>query len=283
MSNEKKFVDIDKIIDEKAQKVPGFFRRIIASYLKRIAHQDEVNDALFRYKDRYEGDFADAAFEEFSPELEVVGLENVPTSGGCIIAANHPLGGLDGIVMMHVIGGQKKGIRKDIRFIVNDLLMHLKNFGSYFIPVNKLGTNNSEYLQNVEKVYASDACILIFPAGLCSRKQEQGIMDLEWKKSFITKAVKHQKDIIPCYIEGKNSNWFYNLAKVRGKLNIKFNIEMMYLADEMYRQRGKKIKFIFGKPIPWQTFDKSKNPTQWAELMKQHVYAIGNNTDLIFK
>jgi putative hemolysin len=280
---EKKFVDIDKIIDERAKSVPNFLRRMIASYLKRIAHQDEVNDALFRYKDRYEGDFADAAFEEFSPELEVVGLENVPVSGGCIIAANHPLGGLDGIVMMHVIGGQKKGIRKDIRFIVNDLLMHLKNFGSYFIPVNKLGTNNSEYLQNVEKVYASDTCILIFPAGLCSRKQEQGIMDLEWKKSFITKAVKYQKDIIPCYIEGKNSNWFYNLAKIRAKLNIKFNIEMMYLADEMYRQRGKKIKFIFGKPIPWQSFDKSKNPTQWAELMKQHVYAMGNGGDLVFK
>jgi 1-acyl-sn-glycerol-3-phosphate acyltransferase len=277
-----KFVDIDNIVAEKAKSVPGFLRKMIASYLKRIAHQDEVNDALFRYKDRYEGDFADAAFEEFSPNLEVVGLENVPTSGGCIIAANHPLGGLDGIVMMHVIGGQKKGIRKDIRFIVNDLLMHLKNFGSYFIPVNKLGKNPAEYLQKIEEIYASDDCILIFPAGLCSRKQEEGIMDLEWKKSFISKAVKHKKDIVPCFIEGRNSSFFYNLAKIRAKLGIKFNIEMMYLADEMYQQRGKKIKFVFGKPIPWQTFDRSKNPTKWAEEVKAHVYALGGKGDLRF-
>jgi putative hemolysin len=273
---EKKFIDIDKIVAERAKNLPRFLQKMIAAYLKRIAHQDEVNDALYRYRNRFENDFADAAFEEFNPELEVVGLENVPTTGGCIIAANHPLGGLDGIAMMHIVGGEKRGIRKDIRFIVNDLLLHLKNFGSIFIPVNKLGKNSTDYLQKVEALYSSEHCILVFPAGLCSRKQAGGVIrDLKWNKSFITKAVKYQKDIIPCYIEGRNSNFFYNLARLRNFLGIKFNIEMMYLADEMYRQRGKKLKYVFGKPIPWQTFDKSKNDNAWAEEVKKIVYALG--------
>jgi putative hemolysin len=160
-----KFVDIDKIVNEKGKSLPGFLRRIVAGYLKKIAHQDEVNDALERFKDRYENDFVDAAFEEIRPIIDVNGIENIPLTGGCIVAANHPLGGVDGIVLMHVVGGERKGVRKDIRFIVNDLLMNLKNFGKVFIPVNKLGKNSMENLQKVEEIYASDACILIFPAG----------------------------------------------------------------------------------------------------------------------
>lgn len=282
MDNEK-LVDIDKIINEKAKNIPGFVRRIIANYLKRIAHQDEVNAEILKLKDRYENDFADGTFDIFHPNLTVEGLENVPKTGGCIIAANHPLGGLDGIIMMHVVGGEKKGIRKDIRFIVNDLLMNLKNFGALFVPVNKLGKNPKEYLQNVDKLYASDACVLIFPAGLCSRKQEDGrIEDLVWNKGFIAQSIKQQRDIIPCHIEGRNSNWFYNLSKIRTKLGIKFNIEMMYLVDEMFQQRGRDIKFVFGKPIPWQTFDKSKTPVEWAQEMKSHVYALGGKGTMKF-
>ena len=280
--DDEKLVDIDKIINEKAKNLPGFVRKMAANYLKRIAHQDQVNAEILKLKDRYENDFADGAFDIFSPNLTVEGLENVPKTGGCIIASNHPLGGLDGIIMMHVVGGEKKGIRKDIRFIVNDLLMHLKNFGSIFIPVNKLGKNPKEYLQNVDKLYASDACVLIFPAGLCSRKQEEGITDLEWNKGFIAQSIKHKRDIIPCHIEGRNSNWFYNLSKIRTKLGIKFNIEMMYLVDEMFQQRGRDIKFVFGKPIPWQTFDKSKTPVEWAQVMKAHVYALGGKGTLKF-
>jgi putative hemolysin len=282
MDNEK-LVDIDKIINEKAKNLPGFVRKIIATYMKRIAHQDEVNAEILKLKDRYENDFADGTFDIFSPNLTVEGLENVPKTGGCIIAANHPLGGLDGIIMMHVIGGEKKGIRKDIRFIVNDLLMNLKNFGALFVPVNKLGKNPKEYLQNVDKLYASDACVLIFPAGLCSRKQDDGrIEDLVWNKGFIAQAIKQQRDIIPCHIEGRNSNWFYNLSRFRTKLGIKFNIEMMYLVDEMFQQRGRDIKFVFGKPIPWQTFDKSKTPVEWAQEMKAHVYGLGGKGTLKF-
>jgi len=116
--------------------------------------------------------------------------------------------------------------------------------------------------------------VLVFPAGLVSRKQEEGIKDLEWKKSFISKARRYKKDIVPVYIEGKNSNFFYNLAKLRKKVGINANIEMFYLADEMFAQKGKKVTIHVGKPISYHYFDVSKSDKEWAEEVKEQVYAM---------
>jgi putative hemolysin len=99
-------------------------------------------------------------------------------------------------------------------------------------------------------------------------------MDLQWKKTFITKARKYKRDIIPVYISGRNSGFFYNLASWRRKLGIRANIEMLYLVDEMAKQKGKSIKISFGQPIPYTTFDRSKTDVQWAEYVKNKVYSI---------
>lgn len=278
MASEEKFIDIDKIIAEKNPRLSALLPGFIKRYIKKVLHQDDLNDASYRYRNRFGYDYVTAAYEEFEPVIKIHGIENIPLEGGCIIASNHPLGGLDGIVKMYVVGK----VRKDIRFLVNDLLMNLKNFGEIFVPVNKLGKNSIDYMNKIEDIYASDACILIFPAGLCSRKQNGKIEDLIWKKSFINKSVKYNKPIIPCYIKARNSNWFYNLALFRKKLGIKANIEMFYLVDEMYKQRGKTIEFTFGKPIYPGTFTNEKTDSEWAELMKKHVYAIGENGNLIF-
>jgi len=109
---------------------------------------------------------------------------------------------------------------------------------------------------------------------MCSRKVNGRIMDLEWKKNFISKAVQYERDVIPIYFEGRNSNFFYNLAQLRKFFGIKFNIEMMYLADEMFKQKGNKFTIRIGKPIPWQTFDKSKSQSEWAEWVKALVYEM---------
>jgi len=143
-----------------------------------------------------------------------------------------------------------------------------------FIPVNKHGRQSIEYARLIEDAYASDIQILYFPAGLCSRKIKGQIMDLPWHKSFIIKAVQHKRDIIPAYFEGRNTNFFYNLANLRKSLGIKANVEMLYLVNEMYKQRGKPIALTFGKPIPYTTFDKSKSPTEWAAYVRDKVYSI---------
>ncbi|HEU4719528.1 MAG TPA: glycerol acyltransferase, partial [Bacteroidia bacterium] len=150
---------------------------------------------------------------------------------------------------------------------------NLTMLNELFVPVNKHGTQHA--IEKIEQVYRSDHAVLIFPAGLVSRKQSGKIMDLEWKKSFISKSVQYHRNIIPTYVDGKNSAFFYNLALWRKRLGIKANIEMFYLADEMFRQKNKTITIIFDKPVSPHVFDRSKSHRDWAQEMKKHVYAIG--------
>jgi putative hemolysin len=279
-TGQEKLVDVEKAIASKNPRLLKFLPRFVLRYIKRVIHEDELNDAVLRNKNRFEHDFVDAAMEEFGVNIKVVGEENIPKTGGVILAANHPIGALDGIAFMKVVGQY----RKDIRFLVNDLLLALKNFGPLFVPVNKHGRNSQDYVERIEKVYSSNECVLIFPAGLVSRRQKGGIIeDLQWKRSFINKAVQNKINIVPVYIEGRNSNFFYNLAYWRKKIGIKANVEMFYLVDEMYRQKGKTLTFTIGKPISWQVFTANKSDDYWATKVKRHVYALqnGNTKDLL--
>lgn len=266
-----RFINIEKAIASKNPRLLKLLPRFLLRYIKRTIHEDELNDAIYRNRNRHDIDFVNAAMEEFGANISVKGDENIPKEGGIIMAANHPLGGLDGVAFMKVAGQY----RKDIRFFVNDLLMALRNFDPIFVPVNKHGRNSSDYMQKFEEVYASDNCLLIFPAGLVSRRQKGNVIqDLVWRKSFITKAVQYQKNVVPVFIDGNNSKFFYNLAYWRKKLGIKANIEMFYLVDEMYKQKGKTITFIFGEPISWEVFTKDQPAEYWSERVKQHVYAL---------
>ena len=270
-------LDLDRVI---ASKNPGLFRilpRFVLNYLKKVIHQDELNE-IARNNQNLDGlDFLDACLKGFGVKIKFSGLENIPVDGRWIVASNHPLGGLDGMALMWVVGK----VRKDIVFPVNDLLMNIPNLRSLFVPVNKHGSN-AGYAKAIEDTFASDRAMLFFPAGLCSRKQKDNICDLEWKKSFITKARAHKRDIIPCFINGRNSDWFYNLARFRNFLGIKANIEMVYLVDEMFKQRDKEIVITFGKPISYTIFDKKKTDLSWAQILKNHVYSLEKNINSSF-
>lgn len=264
-----RLIDIERVFAEKNPRllklVPGFFIR----YLKRVIHQDELNNTLELYKDKQGLDFIEVVLEEFGVKIIVEGLTNLPVHGRYIIAANHPLGGIDGMALMKVVGS----VRKDILLPVNDLLMYLPNLNPLFIPLNKHG-RNVDNIRLFDEAFASDAAILYFPAGLCSRKLKGKVIDLDWKKTFIAKAKKFKRDIVPVYIEGSNSNFFYGLARWRVKLGLKTNIEMLYLVDEMYKQKDKQILLKFGKPFPFQFFDGSKRDNDWAAYLKEHVYSL---------
>jgi putative hemolysin len=266
-----KLIDVEKAIKSKNPKLLKFLPAFLLRYIKRVLHEVELNDANNRFIQNYEHDFVESAMKEFGVNVKVIGVENIPKVGGIILAANHPLGALDGIAFMKVVGAR----RKDIRFLVNDLLLAIKNFGQLFIPVNKHGRNSGDYIETIDKVYSSGHCLLVFPAGLVSRRQKKGLIeDLIWKKSFISKAVLNKKNIVPVFIEGRNSNFFYNLAYWRKKIGVKANIEMLYLVDEMYKQKDKTLTFIIGEQISWETFTPDKRDEYWAEKVKRHVYAL---------
>lgn len=266
------FVDIEKIIRDKNPRLlkwmPGFLLR----YVKKILHEKDVNEFMVKYGHLRNLDFVNATLTDFHTRIIVRGLENIPQQGGFIVAANHPLGGFDGLALMHAVS-QK---RADLQFLVNDILLNLGTMDDLFVPINKHGSQTA--VSKIEETYNSEQAILIFPAGLVSRKQHGKIMDLEWKKSFISKSILHNKPIIPTFIQGKNSPFFYNFAQWRKRFGIKSNLEMFYLANEMYKQRHKTITIIFDKPVPPSNFDKEKPHRELAEQMKMHVYALGKGS-----
>lgn len=274
----KKTIDLEKVIESKSKRVKQLMPRFVLNYLKRVIHEDELNKLLYENRDKFGLEFLDSILENFGVDIEVMGAENIPTDGRYIIVSNHPLGGLDGMALMKVTGR----VRKDIVFPVNDLLLFLPNLRELFIPINKHGTN-AENIRIIHETFASDKLILYFPAGLVSRKQKGGVIeDVEWKKTFVTKAIRYKRDVIPVFINGRNSNFFYNLANLRKRSGLKANIEMLYLVDEMYKQENNKIVVNFGKPVPYGIFKEKHNHREWAARMKEHVYNMGSGKPSIF-
>ena len=267
-------IDVKQILrsklHDKADKIPAF----VVKYLMRIVHQDEINHILDIYQDLQGVAFMEALVGYFNITLQVKGRENLPPpSDGktYIFVSNHPLGGFEGICLSSLLGSHYGGF---FRCLVNDLLLAIPNLRAIFVPVNKHGAQSKQAAILTEEAYQSGNQILTFPAGLCSRKQKGVICDLEWKKSFIQKAVEHKRDVVPIYFEGRNSNFFYRLANFRKLLCIKINLEMLYLPDELFKQKNKTINVYIGKPIPWQTFDASRKPAEWAKQIKEEVYKL---------
>lgn len=271
-------IDLEKIIASKNPVLLKFIPGFVLNYLRRIIHVDEINDFLRRNRDKHGLDFVKAVLDEMEAIVTSEGQENIPREERFIVAANHPLGGLDGLALIHVIGK----VRKDVIFPVNDLLMNIPNLRELFVPINKHGSN-AENVKILENTFASDSTLLYFPAGLCSRKRGDTIIDLEWKKTFITKAKRHKRDILPVHISGRNSGFFYNLANIRKRLGLKANIEMLYLPDEMYKQKNKSIHVRIGKPVSYTVFDRKYPDKVWAEKIKSHVYKLGTQTEPAFE
>ena len=266
-------IDIEKAFKDKNPKLFRILPSFIISWIKKIVHQDEINAFVVENEKSNGIQFGANAVVALGGKAESFGLENIPKTGGVIIAANHPLGGADGLALLGEVGK----VRSDIKFIVNDLLMQFKSLEENFVPVNKHGTNTKSNLKKIDELYSQGYCILIFPAGLCSRKQNGKILDLPWQKSFVNQAIKNQLPIIPTYIKGANSSFFYNLALIRKKLGIKANIEMFFLANEMFKQNGKSIQITFGKSVKSTAFDQSKSVNEWAQALKKHVYSLEKN------
>ncbi|MBR3442732.1 MAG: glycerol acyltransferase [Bacteroidaceae bacterium] len=279
MEQEKKEfrVDVEAIVRDKAgakyKYIPGF----VLSWLKRILHQDEVNRFLTgRAAGKFGVDFLDECVDYLEMDMEVKGLDELPSNDGgryFTIVSNHPLGGEDGVALGKLICHKYDS---QMLYLVNDVLMNLKGLAPLCIPINKTGAQSRNFPKMVETAFQSQKNILMFPAGLCSRKQDDGsIRDLPWKKTFISKSIEYQRDVIPVHFSGRNSERFYNIARWCKRLNLKVNIAMLFLVDEMYKNVGKHFTVTFGQPIPWQTFtDKSKTPAEWAQWVQDRVYEL---------
>lgn len=267
-------IDLDRIIREKMGTKARYVPSVAVRWLKHIIHQDEVNRFLWESRDKKGTEWLEECTRYLDMTLDIEGLENLPDKNDgrlYTFVSNHPLGGVDGVALGAIIGRHYDG---RFRYLVNDLLMNLPGLAPLCIPINKTGKQSRSFPEMVEAGFSGDNHILMFPAGICSRKIDGQIHDLPWKKTFITKSVETKRDIVPIHFGGRNSDFFYGLANVCKALHIKFNIAMIFLVDEMYKNVHKSFRVAIGKPIPWQTFDKSKTAMEWAKYVQDMVYRL---------
>lgn len=269
-----KTIDIDKILRDKMGDKAGLVPRWLVNWLKKIIHEDEVNSYLWESRGEQGVEWLEHCVRYLDMTLDIQGIENLPDPNDgklYTFVSNHPLGGADGVALGAIIGRHYDG---NFRYLVNDLLMNLPGLAPVSIPINKTGKQSRSFPAMVEAGFASDHHMLMFPAGLCSRKQNGMIRDLPWTKTFIKKSVETHRDVVPIHFGGQNSDKFYLLANICKALHIKFNIAMLFLVDEMYKNVHKTFRVSIGKPIPWQTFDKSKTAMEWANYVKEQVYTL---------
>lgn len=264
-------IDLDKVVRERAGSKAKFIPGFLIEWLKRIVHQDFINEYL---KQGYVGvDFCEHCLEYLDVKVEVEGLEHIADdSRKYTFVSNHPLGAIDGVTLGMVLGRRFGG---NIKYLVNDLLMNLEGLAPLCVPINKLGKQARNFPQMVEEAFRSGNQMIMFPAGICSRRMKDGrICDLPWSKTFVSKSVATQRDVVPIHFIGRNSDRFYSIAEWCKRLHLKFNLAMLFLPDEMYRSQHGSYKVIIGEPIPWTAFDKSKTAYQWAQAVKEKVYTL---------
>ncbi|MCK9627473.1 MAG: 1-acyl-sn-glycerol-3-phosphate acyltransferase [Bacteroidales bacterium] len=270
MTDPVKYIDIKRILagsgSKRLNSLPDFITRIIA----KIICQDEMNRIMNKFRDKIGNEFLPEVINELKINIEVTGIENLPENGRCFFVANHPFGILDGLILTRIIT-RKYG---SVKAIANEAFLYVPQLRPFIAAVNVFEGSPRDYLQALEEVYQQDVPISHFPSGEVSRRYHGKFQDCDWQKSFITKSVSSQRDVVPIRFEGRNSNLFFFIYIFRNLFGIKANIELILLPSELFRKKGQTIRVIIGKPIPWKTFDKTHSHFEWAQRVKDVVYSM---------
>ena len=263
-------IDIESIIKSRAGRRARYIPRFVFAWLRRLIHQDFINAYLRQGREGV--DFCRGVLQYLNVTVDVQGLDNLPPAGSgyYTFVCNHPLGAIDGVTIGAVLGEHYGG---QVKYLVNDFLMNLKGLAPLCVPVNKVGHQARNLPEMVEQIFAGQNHVIMFPAGLCSRRTDDVVRDLPWQKTFVLKSRLHQRDVVPIHFIGQNSDRFYRVANLCKRFHLP-NFAMALLPDEMYRSQGGHYEVRIGQPIPWQTFDKSRTAQQWAQQVREQVYTL---------
>lgn len=265
-----KEIDVNQILESKSPKLARRIPKFVINYLRRTIHEKEINEILTKFSDLEGVDFVRATLGQLNISYYSEGMERLDSEGRYIFASNHPFGGLDGLMLADEVVKHFG----DAKVVVNDLLMNVEPIKGLFVPVNKHGRQNNGSVEAFNDAFESDIPIITFPAGMCSRRSKGVVCDLEWKPNFIKKAVASKRDIVPVYFDGELSNFFYKVHNFRKIFGIRLNIEMLYLVDEMFRQKGSNFRIVIGEPIPYDTLLDGRNSRQAAQYIKDIAYGM---------
>ncbi|MEA5006793.1 hypothetical protein SDC9_90823 [bioreactor metagenome] len=270
MTDHVKYIDIRKILAASGSKMLGSLPDFITRIIARIICEEEMNRIMNKYSDKIGNEFLPEVIKELEIKVEITGIENLPENGRCFFVANHPFGILDGLILTRIIT-RKYG---SVKAIANEAFLYVPQLRPFIAAVNVFNGSSRDYLQALEEVYRQDVPISHFPSGEVSRRYHRKFQDCDWQKSFITKSISSQRDVVPIRFEGRNSNLFFFIYIFRNLFGIKANIELILLPGELFRKKGQTIRVTIGKPIPWQTFDRTHSHFEWAQIVKTIVYSM---------
>lgn len=266
-------LNLSQLIEQRLphRKIPKF----AVSLIKKIACEDEINTLFASAPGKKNLDFIDACMQYLNIRCQVVGEENLPLGDHKLIfASNHPQGGIEAICIAYILGHKYDS---KIKFYANELLSALEPLNELFLPIYKHKMQSKENIRIIHKFYQTDNHLVTFPAGVTSYKHKGKIVDHEWHKNFITAAIQHQRDVVPLYFEARNSNMFYMIENFRKLIRSRINFEVLLFAQELFKQRGNSFTLFVGKPVKWETFDKTKSPKEWATSMQELVFELPQN------
>ncbi|MBU0954066.1 MAG: glycerol acyltransferase [Spirochaetes bacterium] len=274
---------VHKVIDTKAlfvEKNPALAAKLPAwvfALIRRISHEQELNEAIAGMSGLNEKDFITEALKRLEVQVLWHGSERLPQDSKYTLCANHPLGGLDGLALMQLISLHTGS------FLVtaNDLLMSIPQLRGSMAGINKHGGNAAQ-VQALDDMYASDRAVLVFPAGRTARPRAFRLPDYAWSKSFIKLSRRYQRLIVPVHVSGRNSWRFYGIWVLRSILGIKTNLEMFLLVDELFHKRGRTIHLTIGAAISLPPAGTNADDRKTAEALRCHVEKLGRNPDLHF-
>lgn len=268
-------IDIEAVLRGKAPRLARWVPGFVVSYLKRIVHEREINEIIALGWELPPREFIHLVFERMQIRYTVEGLDRLDPRKRYLFASNHPFGGMDGMMLADELIGHFG----DVRVVVNDLLMNIAPLSPLWVPVNKHGAQNAAYARRFDEAMFGELPVLTFPAGLCSRRHGGVVADPEWKTSFVKRAYASQREIVPIFVEGELSDFFYRLSNLRTRLGVKFNIEMLYLADEMFRQRGRSFRIRVGDPISAEELAACGSLREQTEYVRTKTYLLGKAFD----
>jgi putative hemolysin len=273
MGDPENIIDIEKVIRNSDSKFVRSLPKFVVRLIKQLVHQDEMNRTINRSRDKSGVPFINEVLEHWNIKIVIRGGENIPASGRFVFAANHPVGGIDALAFLSTI----YRFLPDVISPSNQLFNYITNLQPVILGVNVFGTNTKDTINKFNQLFESDAQVMIFPAGIVSRRSKGIISDLTWQKTFIKKSIQYKRDIIPVHISGRNSNLFYFISNLRKALGIKMSIEIILLPREMMKQRNSSITLTIGKPIPYKTLAADFNNCDGAQKIKSLVYSLPGN------
>lgn len=268
---QRQHIDVQALFHAKNPRVAARIPAIGYRYLRRIVHQQEINTFLSDNTAPSGCAFVAQALQFLNLSTETRCADRLPDNPRIVLCANHPTGGADGLCAMQLLCRRYGSLRVP----ANDLLMTLPGLREFIVPVDKYGSNAAQVRQ-YDTLFASEHPVLVFPSGRTARPGPGGLLDYPWTKTFIKKARAHNRAIVPLHIAGRNSSFFYTVWRLRSVLRLTANLEMLYLVDELFKQRGRCVQLTVGPPLYVSDGD-SCSDHALAERIRQQVHRLGGH------